>query len=279
MFTMFLAVALAGQAPAAGAGGATPKTKDAHIAKAERGPIVPGEYYLVAEILPVVPGAPTEADLDQVMIRLGKNDVEGAVALQTKGSGYLFCPPLRVKVAPGVPERRSAKYPSLQLARVEVVEGPFKGKQSWVPRPTLHPATGFPSELAHLAYAERVKAWRKDLLARPHGEEERPHEASAKELIAKRRAKKSARYLATQEREAEDARAQAAEVASARKAARDALPYLLEARGQDLRRQSELERNQMWNRFLNQGGAQGVIVGPPPQAGAAGSVSSFEGLK
>ena len=40
---------------------------------------------------------------------------------------------------------------------------------------------------------------------------------------------------------------------------------MLEGRGQDSAGRPEMERNQVWNRYLNQGGAQGVIVGPAPQ--------------
>ena len=64
--------------------------------------------------------------------------------MQTKGSGYLFCPPLLVKVVPGVAESRSAMYPSLRLTRVAVVEGPYRGKESWVPLANLRPAAEFP---------------------------------------------------------------------------------------------------------------------------------------
>lgn len=276
MIAIVLAAALTGQAPVAQAGKAAASNSNAApTAKPVAGPLKPGEYFLVSEVMPVVPGAPTEAALDQVFARLGKNDVAGAVDLQTRGSGFLFCPPMRVKIAPGAPESRSAKYPSLRLARVAVIEGPFRGKETWVPSANLRPAAEFPEHLASLAYAERVQGWREDHMTQSPGEEERPKEgtakggsskeAAARDLIARRRAKKSARYKATLARESEDTKAQAVADAAAKKEYREALPYMLEARGQDLRRQSELERNQVWNRFLNQGGAQGVIVGPAPQ--------------
>ncbi len=194
--------------------------------------------------------------------------------MQTKGSGYLFCPPLRVNLALGVAESRSAKYPSLRLARVAVVEGPFRGKESWVPVANLRPAAEFPAHLASLAYAERVQDWREDHMTRSPGEEGQPKDLSAKEaasreaaknLIARRRAKRAAQYKATAAREAEATKARALAEEAAKREYREALPYMLEARGQDLRRQSELERSQVWNRYLNQGGAQGVIVGPAPQ--------------
>jgi hypothetical protein len=270
MIAIILVAALTGQAPVAEAGKTASKSNATATAKPGVGPLNPGEYFVFSEVMPAIPGAPTEAALDQILVRLGKNDLAGAIELQTKGSGYLFCPPLRVKLAHGVAESRSTKYPSLRLARVAVVEGPFRGKESWVPVANLRPAAEFPAHLASLAYAERVQDWREDHMTRSPGEEGQPKEGSAKEgsakdLIARRRAKKAARYKATLAREAEDTKARAVAEAAAKREYREALPYMLEARGQDLRRQSELERNQVWNRYLNQGGAQGVIVGPAPQ--------------
>ncbi len=274
MFAIVLAVALSGQSPAAEAGGVASRPSATPKAKAGVGPFKPGEFFVYSEVMPAVPGAPTEAALDQILVRLGKNDLAGAIDLQTKGSGYLFCPPLLVKVVPGVAESRSAMYPSLRLTRVAVVEGPYRGKESWVPLANLRPAAEFPAHLASLAYAERVQDWRDEHMTPPPSDEaehkaisarEAANRDAAKALIARRRAKRAAQYKATAAREAEDAKARALAAEAAKKEYREALPYMLEARGQELRRQTEMERNQVWNRYLNQGGAQGVIVGPAPQ--------------
>jgi hypothetical protein len=92
-------------------------------------------------------------------------------------------------------------------------------------------------------------------------------------LIVKRNAKKSARVRAGIKREADEARAQAAQQAKAAKEYKENLPYMLENQRQMLNRQSQLEanriaaeRNKILNRAMNGGGLQGVIY-PDAQRG------------
>jgi hypothetical protein len=124
-------------------------------------------------------------------------------------------------------------------------------------QPAAKPAK--PSALAPKAKAQAP------VHAKPAPAEDTGGPIATNSLIAKRRAKKNAAYAARLRQEAAEARAQAKAMAEARKEFERQLPYLVQMRGQDLRRLSDAERNAMWNRYLNGGGAQGVIRGPQPQ--------------
>jgi hypothetical protein len=95
--------------------------------------------------------------------------------------------------------------------------------------------------------------------------------AEARDLIAKRKFKKNVRYRTSLQKEAAEAQALAKAQADAKSEYKEALPYMVQAQGQLLNRQSQLEANQIQaqrnailNQFLNGGGYQGIIVGPLP---------------
>ena len=70
-------------------------------------------------------------------------------------------------------------------------------------------------------------------------------------LIAKRKAKKGAAYVARVNREAAEAQAQALAAAKAQKEAKELLPYQIELNRQALNRQSDIERNAALNRAVS----------------------------
>ena len=85
-------------------------------------------------------------------------------------------------------------------------------------------------------------------------------------MVAKRRAKKSARYAATLDREYREAVAAEKAAEQAKKEYKEMLPYMLENQRQMLQRQSDRERNAALNRLA--GAAERstgyATTGPPP---------------
>jgi hypothetical protein len=130
---------------------------------------------------------------------------------------------LQTRTIPG-----DGESPAMYLAELRIEAGALAGRRLWGPARLLRPA-GDPDP------AEEMRA---EAASRP-----RPAPPGAKDLIAKRKAKKTAAYARTLDREAKEAIAAARAARDYEKMYKEMLPYMLEDQRQQLERMSAAERN------------------------------------